>query len=517
MKHVRISISDATPLHLAFRNEYELAYDEALNAAARIVERQKRAPDPMTAGAIDFADAVTDPGLDEVVAVDFGAMNTPQAQHPRREKVTWFDPSWDLHGEAGELLTQQMLNRVRRTGRGKRVKLSVLHPLIRMVTANGLRCQYTRNPPSVAHFRMANAYSDTAPECLNGRRLGRLLDELSVAGLVEVKIGRRHRISSYTVTDKLLALADTCGVTPKSLTTRVPDENLLLLYGPKPKRKRGQRKRPKGKREKFQPTLRTWQMTAELKAINAYLFEQEIELVLSPEEEASWAEALTNDQDRKGAPYSRPETFQTDMYRVFNNSSFLQGGRMYGAWWINVWVEFRPRITINGQKTVELDYAAFHPTMLYHERGLECVGDPYELPEITALEQELGLPPRTYRSCIKQYTNALINCEKGGRPSNITVEEGTVVPDFYRPIEIIRMIERRHWPIRSDFRSNAGLRLQRIDSDIAMDVITTAMNEGWVALPVHDSFITTEDQEERLREVMEDCYGKRFPFKIDIK
>jgi hypothetical protein len=54
---------------------------------------------------------------------------------------------------------------------------------------------------------------------------------------------------------------------------------------------------------------------------------------------------------------------------------------------------------------------------------------------------------------------------------------------------ILRAVEGRHDRIASAFYSGAGIRLQRVDSDLMMRVEDTLISEGIVALPIHDSFI----------------------------
>jgi hypothetical protein len=347
---------------------------------------------------------------------------------------------------------------------------------------------------------------------------------LEHAGLLtrDVHPGKR-KPSFYSVTGDLLEWAAELGVSRAYLTKRLKDDDIIRLYGPKPKRRK-KGARAKGERIDFVHTDQTHGWLAELKTYNDFIFAQEIGLDLSPEEEAEWAVSLNKDDDVSGIDFRMPELLQTDLCRIFNNGvlgsvqqAFNQGGRFYGGWWINAPSRFRPRITINGSSTVELDYSGYHINMIYHEHGLECEGEPYTLPDIAESERQHGSEPGTYRSCIKQYTQALINCDKGGRPSQIDLDEGTELPPLYGPSRIIEMIEQRHRPIASAFRTNAGLRLQRIDSDIAMEVITTAMNEGWVALPVHDSFIAPAEHRERLLSIMNDSYTKRLRYVIAIK
>ena len=64
---------------------------------------------------------------------------------------------------------------------------------------------------------------------------------------------------------------------------------------------------------------------------------------------------------------------RTRLHRVFKQSSFSLGGRFYGGWWQNIPSPYRADITINGTRTVEMDYPRLHPTLLYAECGSQCM------------------------------------------------------------------------------------------------------------------------------------------------
>lgn len=75
---------------------------------------------------------------------------------------------------------------------------------------------------------------------------------------------------------------------------------------------------------------------------------------------------------------SRLYTHRT-VYRVFNNGSFEEGGRFYGGWWQQIPSRLRQHITLNGTPTVEMDYLALHPRLIYAERNVQYEGDPYDV------------------------------------------------------------------------------------------------------------------------------------------
>ena len=59
-----------------------------------------------------------------------------------------------------------------------------------------------------------------------------------------------------------------------------------------------------------------------------------------------------------------------EYYRVFNDSSFELGGRFYGAWWVTLSKDVRGNITLNGEKTIELDYSSIGIHLLYSQENL---------------------------------------------------------------------------------------------------------------------------------------------------
>ena len=216
-------------------------------------------------------------------------------------------------------------------------------------------------------------------------------------------------------------------------------------------------------------------------------------------------------------PFYRPELIQTDLYRSFNNSCFEEGGRLYGGWWIGAPKALRGKITINGQPTVELDFSGCAPRMLYHERGLDYRDDPYRLEVIAAYEQKEGLKADHFREGIKAMMQALINDRDKGKPERIRLPDGlSFRPGFSRP-EVRKIIEEKHAPIAGAFGTGAGLRLQRIDSDLALRIVTELREAGIAALPIHDSFIVKSSCGEQLRNKMIESYNRMFGFNPVIK
>jgi hypothetical protein len=189
------------------------------------------------------------------------------------------------------------------------------------------------------------------------------------------------------------------------------------------------------------------------------------------------------------------------VYRVFNNGTFENGGRFYGAWWQGIPKKYRPHITINGKRTVEVDYSALHPTILYSELGLEMPDDPYEI----------GV---SSREVVKRAFNALINAKS----TNIKPVEGfSEAGAGMKWTEFLKMVKAHFAPFKRYFGTGYGLKLQRLDSDIAEAVMLKFAQRGIPILPIHDSFIVHHGHEDLLRKVMEEKFEQRTGSRIKLK
>jgi len=197
--------------------------------------------------------------------------------------------------------------------------------------------------------------------------------------------------------------------------------------------------------------------------------------------------------------------------RIFSNSSWKLHGRFYGGFWQNiperekqtidgkevkVPLRLRDNITINGSRTVELDYKSFHPRMIYDLAGLEIADDPYL--NIEGLDREHG------KSLFNIMVNSLDENEANGAYRRDFKEEGVTKKQAQAAIEAVK---ERHLSIRDRFFTGFGLKLMFYDSQIANNVMLRAIDEfHTVVLPIHDSFICITEFEHKLKQIMEEEY-----------
>lgn len=199
---------------------------------------------------------------------------------------------------------------------------------------------------------------------------------------------------------------------------------------------------------------------------------------------------------REGGRLANGGRAQVQLHRVFNRGSFDLGGRFYGGYWQNIpKIGGRDRITINGEPTIEIDYAAIHIRMLYQEAGKQMVGDPYDIGgrprKQVKLALLIGLNARSHLSAVRALADALAN-----------------FPDIHNRFDaakgLLDAVKCKHPDIARAFGSDAGARLMRKDADLAERVkFEMLIASDIVPLSVHDSFIVPASQAGRLRETME--------------
>ncbi len=70
-----------------------------------------------------------------------------------------------------------------------------------------------------------------------------------------------------------------------------------------------------------------------------------------------------------------PDLTAKKLHRVFNNNSWEQGGRFYGAWWIAAPKRLRQHIQIGDENgvmpAVEIDFSGIHIDLLYAKHGID--------------------------------------------------------------------------------------------------------------------------------------------------
>lgn len=181
----------------------------------------------------------------------------------------------------------------------------------------------------------------------------------------------------------------------------------------------------------------------------------------------------------------------------------------------------RASIEFNGEPSVEFDYSGLHPRMLYHLEGIDYRSDPY------ALWKEKTTPPM--RLMAKQFLTALINAEneqaaigasnrtmstfnkEGGKKNGKSLTDARRMLNAQQETELkfsemLPTVKKYHPKILHRLHADLGIKLMRMDSEIALNVLHSFAQDCVPCLGIHDSFIVPRYAASELRRVMLKTY-----------
>ncbi len=243
----------------------------------------------------------------------------------------------------------------------------------------------------------------------------------------------------------------------------------------------------------YEDTEQTNKMRENLQIINALLDSRWIDLNVSDEVYEEIAKETEKKKNRSDIDFNRKK-----LKRVFNNNSFKDGGRFYHGWWQEIPKRFRKHITIDGKRTVEVDYSSIHFRILYAEQGID-IGDkdPYIVE---------GYKDR--RSQIKIALNIILNAETKDKAIAAIYKHEKLNVNKEMAKDIYKRLEEEHPKIKQYFGSGRGVKLQYTDSQIAEQVMLNLAKDNIVCLPVHDSFIVRMSHQIDLHKEMDKAFKK---------
>ncbi|MBV5341524.1 MAG: hypothetical protein J0665_18540 [Deltaproteobacteria bacterium] len=203
------------------------------------------------------------------------------------------------------------------------------------------------------------------------------------------------------------------------------------------------------------------------------------------------------------------------VYRVFSNEDWKQGGRIYGAWWHGCPKELRKYILINGEPVIELDFSAIHILLLYAHLGDNFLDEGVDAYTIEGHD---------FRKAMKVVMMSAINAKSDekadGDTRAIMATWDTLIKKLNKErkeyginshdslYEMLEAIKERHQPIAEFLASGEGIKLQKEDSDIAIEIIKQHTKMNVPILSVHDSFIVPRYFEPFTRDIMNQAYGR---------
>jgi hypothetical protein len=173
------------------------------------------------------------------------------------------------------------------------------------------------------------------------------------------------------------------------------------------------------------------------------------------------------------------------VWRIFNNGSWEQGGRLYNGFWETMKREDRFRLLRistrshpDGEPIANVDHGQLFPRLAYIEVGLPPAEDE-DLYDIVGD----GL----HRDGWKQLVNALLLSERTLR--NWPEGASASFPPGTKLRDTVAAIRKRHAPIAHLFGSGAGLRFMWQESRMLVETLLQLFRRGITALPLHDSVL----------------------------
>ena len=188
--------------------------------------------------------------------------------------------------------------------------------------------------------------------------------------------------------------------------------------------------------------------------------------------------------------------------RVFNNSSWGEGGRFYGGWWQQVTERYRPFITINHSLTIECDYSSLSAEMIYAQVGApRPQGDLYEI-------EALG--NYSIRKASKLAFQIMLNTRSRWHAVEALKKSKALNDVEVNEEDLIDHLLRKHSGIEERFFKRLGPQLQKQDSELAEAIMLRALRErGLLLLPIHDSFIASHSAYEYLPDLMAEVFEEK--------
>ena len=358
------------------------------------------------------------------------------------------------------------------------------------------------------YLAVARGFGDYSTSRYNSNNIGykvfvRLVDILSELGYIEyhrgyfvtaTSAGKRSRIRANT---KLIKHFKSSAITTAMITMNKNEETIIL------KKSKEASLNPKKKDLVYYiDTDETNKMRGNLERINALLDRTWIDIEISDKELIKLNQAMDRETDKNPIDFTRRK-----LRRIFNNSSFEQGGRFYHGWWQEISSSYRKYITISGKLTEEEDFSGIHIRMLYSFEGIE-IGS-----EDTYTIEGYG---SEYREEVKKALNTIINA-KTRDEAIYSIRNKLTLPKNKTAENLFNQLELKHPKIAKYFATGKGIELQYQDSQIAEKVMIRLARDNIVALPVHDSFIVRASHLIDLKEEMNKAYKEVITTKAVIK
>lgn len=362
--------------------------------------------------------------------------------------------------------------------------------------------RYNKNP------HITHTYFTGCVEYLTGR----YIEVYDGGSFRDSEGGSYGYLSRMRATEALVALWAEHGFRSEMIKRFKPDETIILKGEPYIKEyiyKEKKRKR------KVKPEIPDYKDTREVqkmrKAVDAYnllLDRTYIDVDVDCITQADREELLDRLLNAKDKFRYTIDLGSKQVYRVFNNGSFKEGGRFYGAWWIGCPSILRKYITIKGEPTCELDYSGIHIHLLYAFKRMNFAAlktDAYELIDNDPERKlnKLILLTAYNADTPRDTARAVFNSAR--LDGTLRLYQLSSHQQIYAKLELLKQ---KHQPISEYIAEGYGSQLQYHDSCVLEQLIKYFTKKKIPILTVHDSIICQRKYRDFVRDKMLELYSK---------
>lgn len=196
------------------------------------------------------------------------------------------------------------------------------------------------------------------------------------------------------------------------------------------------------------------------------------------------------------------------LYRQFKHNE-SQGGRLSGHPIQQLPETERQRLTIDGKPTKELDYSSMQLRLLYAAAGVPLIGrgDLYVDPGQTFTDDDHR---NHHRDLMKTVLLHSVGCATkaktvGSLQQMLKDQSGSATME--QALKLYHQLWDMH-PLACPHDADlpAWGRLQKLESQIALRVLSKLLDQGIAGIPIHDSFIVQKRYEAQLRAAMREAF-----------
>ncbi len=293
----------------------------------------------------------------------------------------------------------------------------------------------------------------------------------------------------------------------RSDVTRFEGEEIIILRDAKDASKAG-------KQVEYVDTSETIAMREDLQAYNKLLAASFIDLatlqepVIQPDPEVEASRVHIHPDNARSR-------------RVFSRSNWEMNGRFYGGWWQRLNGDWRSKIFIDDQPTIEVDFKGLHVAMLYAKAGKDMLIDPYAVSN-TGFQY---YPTELVRNLVKKLVLTAINA-KGKTSAFSAFRDGFSSDHLGRTItnnkleDLLDIFIERNPLLADQLFMDQGIHLMYLDSQITAQVHRHFTEKRIPILSVHDSYIIDHMKVAELRDVMAEAskavMGRALPTAIKL-